>query len=127
MVVPQPPPVVYTPTPFAPQSKSTYARSETPPPAAAHMVWRASPRRAAVKGGVRTSAVRQDSQDVTHSPMRVAVSGEAEFDARLQKKGELAPGQLPPLMRAAFPSRLRAIRCRVESASVAKIGRSQVT
>jgi hypothetical protein len=26
------------------------------------MVWRASPHRAAVKGGVRTSAVRQDSQ-----------------------------------------------------------------
>ena len=56
-VVPQPPTVVYTLAPLALQSKSTYARSETRPPAAAHMVWSASPRRAA-KGGVRTSVVR---------------------------------------------------------------------
>ena len=41
--------------------------------------------------------------------------------APLTKKGELGPLALPDS--PVFPSRLRAIRCRVESASVANVGR----
>jgi hypothetical protein len=54
--------------------------------------------------GSRRGDFGRRSLGVTHSPMRVAVSGEAEFnDARLQKKGELAPGQLPRSCVQLFP------------------------
>jgi hypothetical protein len=54
-----PPPMIDSPLPLAPDGNSAYARSE--PPTAAHMVWHASPRWAAIKKEDRT-LVEQDPQ-----------------------------------------------------------------
>jgi hypothetical protein len=54
-----PPLMINSPPPLAADGNSAYARSE--PPTAAHMVWHASPRWAAVKGKDRT-LVKQDPQ-----------------------------------------------------------------
>jgi hypothetical protein len=56
-----PPPAAYSSPPPAQYGNSTYARSDTLPQTAAHMMWRASPRWAAVKTGARISA-KKDQQ-----------------------------------------------------------------
>ena len=57
-----PPPVAYSHPPSRPYGNSAYARSETPLQTTAHMVWRTSPRWAAVNGKARTSVVKPDPQ-----------------------------------------------------------------
>ena len=54
-----PPAMIDSPPPLAPYGNSPYARSD--PETAAHLVWRASPRWAAVNGKDRT-VVKQDPQ-----------------------------------------------------------------